>query len=199
MDQGEMQDPFALLKPDWAKWGAQEKGRLWHGVALACNYDPINFKFLDFPELSGLNGAYPQDFTQLLALARNNLGGSLKAVSINKSWLQESEVLFSIFGSWLTSIGYETPGEFPWKHNGDEAITGNASLTENSPLKERERTTLLTLIAALCEHGGLDITKPSKTANVIEDLTSRIDARVAARTIEEHLKRIPGALKKRAT
>lgn len=199
MDQSEMQDPFALLRPDWTKWGTEEKGRLWQAAALACNYDPINFKFLDFPELSNLKGAYPQDFVELLTLARNNLGGSLKAVSINKSWLQESEVLFSTFGSWLMSIGYEAPGGFPWKHNGENSITGNASITEDSPLKERERTTLLTLIAALCDHARLDITKPSKAAGAIEDLTVRIGARVSARAIEEHLKRIPVALQKRAT
>lgn len=198
MSEGEMQDPFALLKPDWAKWEAEEKGRLWHAVALACNYDPRNFKFLNYPELSRLNGAYPQDFTELLALARNNLGGSLKAVSINKSWLQESEVLFSTFGAWLESIGYEAPTEFPWRHGKEEPITENTSITGDAPLKERERTTLLTLIAALCDHARLDITKPSKAASVIEDLTSHIGARVAARTIEEHLKRIPAALQKRA-
>lgn len=199
MTHNETQDPFALIKPDWAKWGKEEKGRLWQAVALGCNYDPINFKFLDFPELSNLKGAYPQDFVELLALARNNLGGSLKAVSINKSWLQESEVLFSTFGSWLKSIGYEASDEFPWKHNRDKSITGNAPIAEDSLLKERERTTLLTLIAALCDQARLDITKPSKAAGVIEDLTVRIGARVSARAIEEHLKRIPAALQKRAT
>lgn len=198
MTQDEMEDPFAIRKPDWTKWGQEEKGRLWHAVALACNYDPINFKFLDCPELSNYHLPYPQDFVELLALAKSNLGGSLKAVSINKSWLQESEVLFSTFGLWLKSIGYEAPAVFPWGHSREESITGSAPITGDGPLKERERTTLLTLIAALCDHGGLDITKPSKTASVIEDLTSRIGARVAARTIEDHLKRIPAALQKRS-
>lgn len=78
-------------------------------------------------------------------------------------------------------------------------MTGTDPIAEGSPLKEQERTTLLTLIAALCDDARLDITKPSKAASAIEDLTSRIGARVAARTIEEHLKRIPVALQKRAT
>ena len=196
MTQDEYEDPFALRKPDWAKWGTEEKGRLWQAVALACNYDPNNFKFLEFPELSNYHGAHPQDFVELLTLAKNNLGSSLKAASINKSWLQESDVLYSTFGSWLKSTGYEIPAEFPWGHR-EESITRTVPITGDTPLKERERTTLLTLIAVLCDHGGLDITKPSKTANIIGALTSRIGAPVAPRTIEDHLKRIPAALEKR--
>lgn len=48
-------------------------------------------------------------------------------------------------------------------------MTGTDPIAEGSPLKERERTTLLTLIAALCDDARLDITKPSKAASAIED------------------------------
>ncbi len=67
----------------------------------------------------------------------------------------------------------------------------------NKPLGERERTTLLTIIAVLAEHAEIDISKPSKAGETIEALTMAKGARVSARTVEEHLKRIPDALERR--
>jgi hypothetical protein len=64
------------------------------------------------------------------------------------------------------------------------------------PLKQRERDTLLVIIAALAELPKIDVKKPSKAAGAIESETVRMGARVAARTIEDHLKRIPDALER---
>jgi hypothetical protein len=66
------------------------------------------------------------------------------------------------------------------------------------PLKQRERTTLLVLVAALAQELRIDVGQPSKAAVAIEKLTSRAGARVAARTIEDHLKRIPDALERKS-
>ena len=66
------------------------------------------------------------------------------------------------------------------------------------PLGPRERSSLLVIIAALAELPKIDVTKPSKAAGIIESETIRMGARVAARTIEEHLKLIPDALRDRA-
>jgi hypothetical protein len=65
------------------------------------------------------------------------------------------------------------------------------------PLGERERATLLTIIAALAEPAGIDLSKPSKAGEAIEALTTAKGARVSARTVENHLKRIPDALERR--
>lgn len=65
------------------------------------------------------------------------------------------------------------------------------------PLGERERATLLTIIAALADAAGIDILKPSKAAGTIEALTVAKGARVSARSIEDHLKSIPDALERR--
>ena len=77
-----------------------------------------------------------------------------------------------------------------------------AQLSENDdstkPLGERERATLLTIVAALAAEAKIDITKPSKAAELIENLTTRHCVRVAARTIADHLNRIPDALERRA-
>ena len=69
-------------------------------------------------------------------------------------------------------------------------------LTEKS-LGERERKTLLVIIAALAKMADIDVAKPSKAAVAIESQTIRMGARVSDRTIEDHLKRIPAALEDR--
>ncbi len=58
----------------------------------------------------------------------------------------------------------------------------------------RERTTLLLIIAALAKLGRINVSKPSSAAAAIESQTALMGARVAARTIENHLNRIPEAL-----
>jgi hypothetical protein len=65
------------------------------------------------------------------------------------------------------------------------------------PLAERERATLLTIIAALAKSAKIDWRQPSKAGLAIEKLTIDLDAAVSVRTIEEHLKRIPDALERR--
>jgi hypothetical protein len=66
------------------------------------------------------------------------------------------------------------------------------------PLQRRERDTLLVIIAALAELPRVDVKKPSSAAVAIESQTVRMGARVAARTIENHLKLIPEALEGRS-
>ena len=67
----------------------------------------------------------------------------------------------------------------------------------DKPLMARERATLLTIIAALAKEANIDIAKASKAGSIIEVLTEKLDARVSARAIENHLKRIPDALERR--
>jgi len=66
--------------------------------------------------------------------------------------------------------------------------------TLEKPLNTRERETLLTIIAALCKEYKIEISKPSKAADLIQSMTDSLGAHVAKRTIEEHLKKIPDAL-----
>jgi hypothetical protein len=68
----------------------------------------------------------------------------------------------------------------------------------DKPLGTRERATLLTIIAALAKEADIDVTQPSKASTTIEALTQGLGTRVAARTIEDHLKRIPDALERRS-
>lgn len=66
------------------------------------------------------------------------------------------------------------------------------------PLGTRERTTLLTVIAALAEEAKISVVSPSKSAELIASITERMGAPVAKRTIEEHLKRVPDAIERKS-
>ncbi|OIQ66121.1 hypothetical protein GALL_523120 [mine drainage metagenome] len=65
------------------------------------------------------------------------------------------------------------------------------------PLEQRERTTLLVIIAALAKLAKIDVTKPSSAAAAVATQTGLMGAPVAARTVENHLNRISDALEGR--
>jgi hypothetical protein len=65
------------------------------------------------------------------------------------------------------------------------------------PIGQRERDTLLVIIAALAEVQGIDVKRPSKAALAIENATIQKGARISARAIEDHLRRIPDALERK--
>ena len=61
----------------------------------------------------------------------------------------------------------------------------------DNPLGQRERRTLLSIIAALADAAGIPVNHPSKAGAIIERLTTKHGAKVSARAVESHLKRIP--------
>ena len=68
------------------------------------------------------------------------------------------------------------------------------------PLRTTERDTLLTIIAVLVKAAKVpldDYSKPGKAAGYIEGLTDEFGAHVSKRAIEDHLKKIPDALRVR--
>ena len=86
--------------------------------------------------------------------------------------------------------------EFIRQHVPAQAPT-SASL--DRPLKERERATLLTIIAALAKTAEIDVSQPSKAGGQIEALTTQaVGIRIPARTVENHPKAIPDALERRS-
>lgn len=68
-----------------------------------------------------------------------------------------------------------------------EPVTGK-------PLSNRERDTLLTIIAALCKDAGYDHAKHAKTAGLIQGAAAKMGVSIGETTIEGHLKKIPDAL-----
>ena len=72
------------------------------------------------------------------------------------------------------------------------ALTSEPKPTTERPIELREKTTLLVIIAALAKLAGIDVTRPSKAAMEIERHINLLGARVAARTVENHLPAING-------
>lgn len=72
----------------------------------------------------------------------------------------------------------------------------HTNLTEKS-LGARERTTLLTIIAALAKEANIDISKPGKAGEIISDSILELGIEVDHYTIEKKLKEIPDALERR--
>lgn len=68
---------------------------------------------------------------------------------------------------------------------------------DDRPLQARERHTLLTIIAALCVEAGYEYKKHAKTAGLIQRIMARLGLNIGETTIENHLKKIPGALESR--
>ncbi|MGO9446411.1 MAG: hypothetical protein ACLPXB_16795 [Thiobacillaceae bacterium] len=184
--------PWRLCKPNWDNWKPTGGVQLREAASLACDLDPSNFWINGLPVIRFIHGL-PKPIGELMDLAKASIGaGGLLKVSKSNDALEERIVSLSNFAEWAESIGFELPEEFPGRP------MARKTRLEDTPFGERERTTLLTLIAALATEAGIDISKTSKAASLIEGLTLGIGARVAARTIEEHLKRIPAALEKRS-
>ena len=82
--------------------------------------------------------------------------------------------------------------------NFERERTDVVPMGDDKPVATRERTTLLTIIAALAKKANLDVIgEPGKSALSIESLTDALPAHVSKRAIEEHLKKIPDALDRR--
>jgi hypothetical protein len=68
-----------------------------------------------------------------------------------------------------------------------EETLSDAEKPKEKPLGKRERDTLLVIIRALANMAKLNLNTPSAAAASIESETAKMGARVAARTIENHL------------
>lgn len=76
------------------------------------------------------------------------------------------------------------------------ALSGKTTCLEK-PLKTKEKTSLLTIIALLAEEAKIDWRQPTKAATNIVHQADRLGVQIGQRTIEEYLKQIPDALERR--
>lgn len=65
---------------------------------------------------------------------------------------------------------------------------------QDRPLLTRERDTLLSTIAVLCQEAKIDYAKPSKAAGLIQSTAAMMGVSIGETTLKNHLKRIPDAL-----
>ena len=118
---------WGIPGPDWEKWKTIRRARLWQAAALLCSYAPEE---LETSAGSGkLNTIFgrgvPQQVTNLIDLARNNLGaGLLKSVKLDIGNPEDSEVDLTAFTTWANSIGLELPSCLPWQPEINLSITG---------------------------------------------------------------------------
>lgn len=68
---------------------------------------------------------------------------------------------------------------------------------DDRPIGTKERNTLLTIIAVLCNDAKLDYRRPAKTAGLIQGMAASMGVSIGETTIENHLKKIPSALETR--
>ena len=127
------------------------------------------------------------------------------------AWVEQEDLLCQIPPDMGNDFGSRHESEFPV---GSLLVVRRPALDEfirqqvpvqaptsaslDRPLKERERATLLTVIAALAKTAGIDVSQPSKASGQIEAMTTQaLNIRIPARTVENHLKAIPDALERR--
>ena len=79
-----------------------------------------------------------------------------------------------------------------------ECLLSDAENASERPIGQRERTTLLVIIAALAELARIKVERPSAAAAAIESQAALMGVHVGMRTIEEKLKLIPEALRSKA-
>lgn len=89
---------------------------------------------------------------------------------------------------WLGTSGLESDYQFDLSKG---KASGDA---QESQMGTKERNTLLTIIAVLCNEAKIDYTKPAKAANMIVSTAATMGISIGETTIEGHLKKIPDAL-----
>ncbi len=189
--------------PNWRKWRAVPVVKAWEGVALSLNIEPDEVSHREDSWMSGVHGfRESREFKDRVFILGRNFGRRLRPTAIVAGDPANCRVSLSELAGWAVSLGWEVPPEFAAlaATSADrEPVKGEktAESGEESPLRQRERATLLTIIAALARQANIEVAEPFKAADIIENLTGEIGARIPARTIAEHLKRIPEAVERR--
>ena len=84
------------------------------------------------------------------------------------------------------TVGY--PSRFPYSADAWDRDKASAHAIDEKPLGTRERTTLLTIIAALAKAAKIDVSKPVKAGDTIAALISAMGYEVAPNTVAGHLR-----------
>lgn len=73
-------------------------------------------------------------------------------------------------------------------------VSNETTVDTEKPLGNRERDTLLSIIAVLCKEVNFDYKTHAKTAGLIQSTAATMGISIGETTIEGHLKKIPNAL-----
>lgn len=186
---------------DWQVWQHVPDAHLWEAVAISLNREPRSIKV--YPQGwmdNGLIFEESKPFTDRLLIAERNLtaaaGTGLRAHSLVVGTPYQCSVSLAEFAAWALSLPWDIPPEM-------ERMAATASMSDpddvpntEPPFTTRERNTLLTIIAALCEYSGIDPAERG-AASQIAKMTDGLGATVTDDTIRKALAKIPDALETR--
>ena len=170
---------------DWDLWSSMPTARIGEAVALSLGCHPGE-------SLPPSPAHFPAEYRKRLRIAEAHLnaGTALKSAT-SRNGRYGALVDLREFGSWVLSMGWDLPDEFP--HSATQTAT-----PDDRSLGTRERNTLLTIIATLAKEAGIALDQTSKTAESIANAAEMQGLTIARRTIEEKLKLIPDAIAARS-
>ncbi len=118
---------------------------------------------------------------------------------LNEKALRTWELFYYDLGSVDADLAREMRCNAINYHLDNDTFQSNINYPKiNDSISNKERDTLLVMIAALAKEAKLDINKTSKTSELIASMTQILGSPIGATTIENKLKEIPQALENRA-
>lgn len=202
-------------KPDWAgKWGSYGAAPVWQLVALSCNLDPENAAVRWFAQKrartsNGLGSWEEGDFSRYAReVPEQSRRVFLDCLDIAESHVKSGDlssfprklsgnIRLADFAQWAESapVKWILPPEFPRA----AASANNREAGTEGTLSTKERTSLLVIIHALAKMAKLDIEKPAKAAMPIVSALQQEGVKIAPRTVQDWLNRVPEAVESRRT
>ena len=123
-----------------------------------------------------------------------------KQIMVGPPPAEQNEISLTAFADFADEMEWELPDGFPRlpKDRGKDRPTPAIKNPKDGdrPLRTRERTTLLVIVAALAKEAGFDVGETWKSAQRIEKLTLDLGARISAEAISQKLREIPDALER---
>jgi hypothetical protein len=181
--------------PNWGKWKHVLETTILEATALSLNIDPTKVRAIKDKFTGDIIGVdESKKFKDRLFLATRRAAAKGGGFTLRGNVVRLSE-----FATLAISLSWDVPSEFSElaETTDQSEIQNHDDNTLEKPLGERERVTLLVIIAALAKALNIEVSHRGTAAAQIESKTELIGARVPSRTIQEHLKRIPEALGKR--
>jgi hypothetical protein len=214
-----------LTPANWEVWAEVDRCELWEAVVLTVDHEPTGFVIqplstggLAIVPRSTMNvlpadmviGEMPRDLMMKmhgrLKIALSNLDRSLKPLHALRTELDvQAGMSLPVFGTWAATKWSDLPEKFPRLASvapkpTDETPSGGMRATKTTDsLATKERTNLLVIIGALAYKAGIDLTRTTVAAKEIERVVREdLKSKISVRTVEEHLKRVPDALDRKA-
>ena len=184
--------------PDWTIWRNVEHARLPQLVALSCGIDPL-FNPYRYPSAFGLGDGDDWDLQTIeykrrfrIAASRQCWKMQIAANTYAQALNPGQDISLSEFREWGESL--DPPFTFPEQYPNEKGT--RKPRTEDS-LDQRERTTLLCIIAALVDTPKLDISQPYKAGEALAAQLALKGITIDPRTVCKHLEATADAIDRR--